>query len=87
MPWLAELDQLAAEQTQEALRAVAAALAPAEALSALGTTALPSARALAPGASALDVAVPGWIGIAWQPPEMRELSPEAAATKSLTHSV
>ncbi len=87
MPWLAELDQPAAQQTQGALRAVAAALAPAEALLALGTTALPSATALAPEASALDVAVPGWTDAAWQPLEMREPSPEAAATNRLIQSV
>ena len=87
MPWLAELGQLAAERTQEALRAVAAALVPAEALLALRTTALASAMALAAEASVLDVAVPGWTGVAWQPPEMREPSPEASATHELIHSV
>lgn len=87
MPWLAELGQPAAQQTQEALRAVAAALAPAEALLALDRTALASAMALAPEASALDVAVPGWTGAAWQPLEMREPSPEAAATNKLIHNV
>jgi len=59
LPWLAEQDQPAAEHTQGALRASAAALAPAKALPALGTTALASATALAPEAAALDVAVLG----------------------------
>ena len=88
LPWLAELDQPAAGQNQGALKAVAAAQAPAEALPALGTTALPSATALALEASALDVAVPDWTDAAWQPLEMREPSPEAAAaTDRLIHIV